>query len=377
MIFVDGHFTDVVLATLQDFGISKVANIVSRVPFNERVTLQAPPSSGSAATTAVQNPSRAGSMIDELTSFAGTWRWNAPEILTDPHNCRYNRATDMYSFGMVLWEIASDGAVPFSDTRFDFEVREKVLVEQRPPINPAQRCPDKFADLIRQCWSQNPLHRPSAPHAAEVLNLILEQMEKDSNDFATSASISASEYTNSIFSSLRGTHDDDSRPSIGARLTNILRGRFSSRSSSKSSMSQDEFQKFTSPSRSSLRDDSINEKSPASSSLESAGFGGPILGSASITAANGSRRFVRLSSLSEYELGAGHPSDVSTSYSATSIADDEVPSFRDMRIDAMLEESPDDRHENDEVMDVDPDEEMFMDVNGNFHRLSQIKKSNS
>eukprot|EP00644_Phytophthora_capsici_P008255 jgi/Phyca11/114321/e_gw1.26.48.1 len=48
-----------------------------------------------------QNPS----VSDELTSFAGTWRWNAPEILQDPHNCRYSRATDMYSFGMVLWEI--------------------------------------------------------------------------------------------------------------------------------------------------------------------------------------------------------------------------------------------------------------------------------
>lgn len=362
---------------MQDFGISKVANIVSRVPFNERVTLQGPPSSVSAT----QNPSRAGSMIDELTSFAGTWRWNAPEILMDPHNCRYNRATDMYSFGMVLWEIASDGAVPFSDTRFDFEVREKVLVEQRPPINPVQRCPDKFAELIRQCWSQNPLHRPSAPHAAEVLNLILETMESDANEFATSASISASEYTNSIFSSLRGTQGDDSRPSIGARLTNLLRGRFSNRSSAKSAGSTDEtFQKFSSPAygdaRGSLRGNSINEQSPSIDGVEGGSFGGPILGSSAAATTN-SRRFVRLSSLSEYDMGPGHPSDMSAGYSMSSAGDDgAVPSFRDMRIDAMLEESPDDSNlDHDEIMDVDPDEEMFMDVNGKFHRLSQVKRA--
>lgn len=346
-----------------------MANIVNRVPFNERVTLQAPSSSA-------QNPSQTGSLIDELTSFAGTWRWNAPEVLIDPHNCRYNRATDMYSFGMVLWEIASDGAVPFSDTRFDFEVREKVLVEQRPPINPVQRCPDNFAELIRQCWSQNPLHRPSASHAAEVLNLILESMEKESNEFG--GSISASDYTNSIFSSLRGTVDD-ARPSIGQRLTNLFRGRSSNRSSAKSTNTPDDtFLKFTSPYgdtvRNSLRDNSINELS-SSDNREGSSFGGPILGAATNSSRHG--RFVRLSSLSEYELDHGHPSDISTSYSTSSVGDDEVvPSFRDMRIDAMLEEVSDHHDENDhDFMEVDPDEQMFMDVDGKFHRISQLTKA--
>ncbi|CAH0476608.1 unnamed protein product [Peronospora belbahrii] len=106
----------------------------------------------------------------------------------------------MYSFGMVL----SDGAVPFSDTKFDFE---------------------------------DPIHRPSAPKAAEIFNTILDNMSKDSDDFATMASVSGSEYTNSIFSSLRngdGTSDLDHRPSsiLGPRVTSFFRGRFSVRSSS-------------------------------------------------------------------------------------------------------------------------------------------------
>ncbi|CAH0521771.1 unnamed protein product [Peronospora belbahrii] len=119
-----------------------------------------------------------------------------------------SRATDMYSFGMVL----SDGAVPFSDTKFDFE-------------------------LIEECWAQDPIHRPSAPKAAEIFNTILDNMSKDSDDFATMASVSGSEYTNSIFSSLRngdGTSDLDHRPSsiLGPRVTSFFRGRFSVRSSS-------------------------------------------------------------------------------------------------------------------------------------------------
>lgn len=299
-------------AKLADFGISKVSNFVNRVRYSERTV-----------TMADQNPS----ISDELTSFAGTWRWNAPEILQDPHNCRYSRATDMYSFGMVLWEIASDGAVPFSDTKFDFEVREKVLVEQRPPIN-HQRCPSRFAKLIEECWAQNAALRPSAPQAAEILNTILDSMSKDSTDYSTLSSMSGSEYTNSIFSSLRtgeGASDLDHRPSsfLGQRITNFFRGRFSGRSSTSSAMSEEyhdhheseHFYKFTSPypaeniSVLSGRGSAAVEMIPGTT--DSSGF--PIVG-----LPNDSRRGDgliggRLSSLDEYDFEMeGSLSDMTT-----------------------------------------------------------------
>ncbi|KAF4324070.1 hypothetical protein BBO99_00002321 [Phytophthora kernoviae] len=306
-------------AKLADFGISKVANLVNRVRYSERaVTL-----------TEQQNPS----ISDELTSFAGTWRWNAPEILQDPHNCRYSRATDMYSFGMVLWEIASDGAVPFSDTKFDFEVREKVLVEQRPPINPGSRCPQRFAQLIEECWAQNPSHRPSAPEAAETLNTILDNMSKYSNDFGTLTSISGSEYTNSIFSSLRSgdsTSDLDHRPSsfLGQRITNLFRGRFSARSSEAMSEEyhdhhNEQFYKFTSPyaggdniSVLSARSSAAVELSPPN--LDASGFG-PIVGLPSDSRRGDGLFGGRLSSLDEYDfdMDERNPSDVSTIYSGS------------------------------------------------------------
>lgn len=290
-------------AKLADFGISKVSNFVNRVRYSERTVSRAE-----------QNPSLSG----EVTSFAGTWRWNAPEILQDPHNCRYSRATDMYSFGMVLWEIASDGAVPFSDNKFDFEVREKVLAGQRPPINSRQCCPQRFAQFIEECWAQNPAHRPSAPQTAEILNNILDSMSKDSNDFTTMASVSGSEYTNSMFSSLRhgdGISDLDHRPSsfMGQRVTNFFRGRFSGLSNTSSAMSEEyhdhqgneQFYKYTSPfagtesiSMLSARGSAAVELCPAN--FESSGL--PIVG-----LPNDSRRGDglvggRLSSLDEYDI---------------------------------------------------------------------------
>uniref|UniRef100_A0AAV1T576 Protein kinase domain-containing protein n=1 Tax=Peronospora matthiolae TaxID=2874970 RepID=A0AAV1T576_9STRA len=290
-------------AKLADFGISKVSNFVNRVRYSERT---------------VNRAEQDSSVLDEVTSFAGTWRWNAPEILQDPHNCRYSRATDMYSFGMVLWEIASDGAVPFSDNRFDFEVRKKVLAGQRPPINSRQCCPQRFAQLIDECWAQDPAHRPSAPQTAEILNTILDAMSKGSSDFATMASVSGSEYTNSMFSSLRhgdGTSDLDYRPSsfMGQRITNFFRGRFSALSRTSSAMSEeyhdhqghDQFYKFASPyagtesiSMLSARGSAAVEVSPAN--FESSGL--PIVG-----LPNDSRRGDgvvggRLSSLDEYDI---------------------------------------------------------------------------
>ncbi|KAG7395087.1 hypothetical protein PHYBOEH_004239 [Phytophthora boehmeriae] len=283
-------------AKLADFGISKVANLVNRVRYSERaVTL-----------TEHQNPS----IADELTSFAGTWRWNAPEILQDPHN------------------------LPFSDTKFDFEVREKVLVEQRPPINPGSRCPQRFAQLIEECWAQNPSHRPSAPEAAETLNTILDNMSKDSNDFGTLTSISGSEYTNSIFSSLRsgeGTSDLDHRPSsfLGQRITNLFRGRFSARSSEAMSEEyhdhhNEQFYKFTSPYAGgndninvlSARSSAAVELSPAN--LDASGFG-PIVGLPSDSRRGDGLFGGRLSSLDEYdfEMDERNPSDVSTIYSGS------------------------------------------------------------
>ncbi|CAI5729498.1 unnamed protein product [Peronospora destructor] len=304
-------------AKLADFGISKVSNFVNRVRYSER-----------AVSFLEQNPS----MSSELTSFAGTWRWNAPEILQDPHNCRYSRATDMYSFGMVLWELASDGAVPFSDTKFDFEVREKVLAEQRPLINSGQFCPQRFAQLIEECWAHDPAYRPSAPQAAEILSTIMDNISKGSDGFATMASVSGSEYTNSIFSSVRngdGTLDLDHRPSsvLSQRITSFFHGRFSARSSSSSGMSEEyhdhlnneQFHKFTSPhagpesiSMLSARGNTAAELSPTNP--ESSGL--PIVGLPNESRHGDGLVGGRLSSLDEYDFEMeGLSSDVSTTYS--------------------------------------------------------------
>lgn len=251
----------------------------------------------------------------------------APEILVDPHNCRYSRATDMYSFGMVLWEIATDGAVPFNDVQFDFEVRDRVVREERPSINPAHRCPEMFTALITKCWAQDPTMRPSATQATASLTALLDSMAKTSADRAPTSS---DEMSSSIFTSFRGTQTDHSRSSaFSARITNLFRGRFSTRFSTRSSTRSEgpdeTFAKYMSPY------DGSTGKSPTGVDVDA------ILGGMPASRARGNSRgfAARLSSLHEYDMEATD-SDISTAFSSSS-AESIMSPIVELPIDAMLE----------------------------------------
>ena len=57
------------------------------------------------------------------TSWAGTLRWSAPEVIPEkPHQeIKYTTASDVYSFGITIWEMISS-KLPFIEYEIDFEV---------------------------------------------------------------------------------------------------------------------------------------------------------------------------------------------------------------------------------------------------------------
>ncbi|XP_014517924.1 serine/threonine-protein kinase HT1 [Vigna radiata var. radiata] len=85
---------------------------------------------------------------------SGTYRWMAPEMLKEKP---YTRKVDVYSFGIVLWELTTS-LLPFqgmTPVQAAFAVAEK---NERPPL-PAS-CEPGLAHLIKRCWSVNPSKRP-------------------------------------------------------------------------------------------------------------------------------------------------------------------------------------------------------------------------
>eukprot|EP00079_Xenopus_tropicalis_P012260 XP_002939040.2 PREDICTED: insulin receptor-related protein isoform X2 [Xenopus tropicalis] len=82
-------------------------------------------------------------------------RWMSPESLKDGIFTTYS---DVWSFGVVLWEIATLAEQPYQGM-----ANEQVLhfVIDNGILEKPENCPDRLHELMRWCWQKNPKHRPS------------------------------------------------------------------------------------------------------------------------------------------------------------------------------------------------------------------------
>ncbi|KAF9157932.1 copper transport protein ctr1, partial [Actinomortierella ambigua] len=105
----------------------------------------------------------------------GTVRWMAPELFSSTPI--FTSKSDMYSFGMVMWEMAANCTRPFETQVFNEVVKQFVLNGHREKI--PEDTPVQFREFIVQCWSQDPIHRPDA---SEALFIATEQSDGQSTD---------------------------------------------------------------------------------------------------------------------------------------------------------------------------------------------------
>ncbi|KAL6044793.1 Protein kinase domain-containing protein [Balamuthia mandrillaris] len=96
----------------------------------------------------------------------GTLNWVAPEILIscEPHSIK----TDIYAFGMVLWEILCE-KIPY-EGQSELEVVYSIAEGIFPTI--PESCDPEYADLIRWCWKQDPKERPTIEEVLATLEAI-------------------------------------------------------------------------------------------------------------------------------------------------------------------------------------------------------------
>jgi tRNA A-37 threonylcarbamoyl transferase component Bud32 len=110
-------------------------------------------------------------------------RWLAPEVMRGEE---YTEKADIYSFGIILWELHSQQQ-PFSEFGITFFslLEEKIKGGLRPTIHnevddvrtaQSAECPTAYANLIRDCWSGEPEKRPPFIKAIRTLNHLLEKL---------------------------------------------------------------------------------------------------------------------------------------------------------------------------------------------------------
>ncbi|KAG1700120.1 hypothetical protein DVH05_011932 [Phytophthora capsici] len=107
--------------------------------------------------------SRANDQSELMTGCCGTFQWMAPEVLTSQ---KYSISADIYSFGVIVWEIC-EGSAPFKDLT-PAQIPLAVVQERRRPII-SPKTPLPLRDLIQRCWQHEPTHRPTA---AEVVGIL-------------------------------------------------------------------------------------------------------------------------------------------------------------------------------------------------------------
>jgi hypothetical protein len=85
--------------------------------------------------------------------LAATFRWQAPEVLCSGKS--YSEASDVYSFGIVMWELMTCD-VPFPDCESIPQFVGKLNQRERPSIpSPLPTgFSEEYVDLMQRCWHQ-------------------------------------------------------------------------------------------------------------------------------------------------------------------------------------------------------------------------------
>ena len=82
-----------------------------------------------------------------MTGLMGTYHWMAPEIF---ENKSYTTKADVYSFGIVLWEIICR-VTPYKKLKNPHAIMKYVTIEKKRPD--LAKIPESCPDEVRTgCW---------------------------------------------------------------------------------------------------------------------------------------------------------------------------------------------------------------------------------
>ncbi|XP_065216499.1 fibroblast growth factor receptor homolog 1-like [Planococcus citri] len=128
-------------------------------------------------------------------------KWMAPETLT---HRRHSTQSDVWSYGILLWEIVTFGAVPYAT----YDDAEKLLqdIDSGYRMKKPKDCSMDTYCLMVKCWNHLPENRPDFTRIIHGLEAILKKMdpviEESDSDCSSISSVSShkANETNSLLS---------------------------------------------------------------------------------------------------------------------------------------------------------------------------------
>ncbi|KAL5469271.1 hypothetical protein EMCRGX_G030502 [Ephydatia muelleri] len=93
-------------------------------------------------------------------------KWTAPEAL---NRGMYTSASDVWSYGILLWEVFSGGAIPFAGMS-NTDAKDHIDGGYHMPL-PAG-CPKEVYSVMQQCWMHEPEDRPNFTQVLGMLKAL-------------------------------------------------------------------------------------------------------------------------------------------------------------------------------------------------------------
>ncbi|ETO19514.1 LIM-type zinc finger-containing protein [Reticulomyxa filosa] len=113
--------------------------------------------------------------LDLLTSAmteVGTMGYMAPEVIEPPRPHGYDSKVDVFSYGVLLWEMYCRGREENTLKNIGFaSYATKVKQGLRPKI--PSDCPEEFCKLINACWEFDPVNRPTFTEIVKYLQYVI------------------------------------------------------------------------------------------------------------------------------------------------------------------------------------------------------------
>ncbi|XP_043828686.1 mast/stem cell growth factor receptor Kit isoform X1 [Dromiciops gliroides] len=100
-------------------------------------------------------------------------KWMAPESI---FNCVYTFESDVWSYGIFLWELFSLGSSPYPGMPVDSKFY-KMIKEGFRMLSPECSPPEMY-DIMKSCWNSDPVQRPTFK---QIVQLIEQQLLDSTN----------------------------------------------------------------------------------------------------------------------------------------------------------------------------------------------------
>ncbi|XP_010931355.1 serine/threonine-protein kinase STY13 [Elaeis guineensis] len=118
---------------------------------------------------------REETVTEMMTAETGTYRWMAPELystvtLRRGEKKHYTNKVDVYSFGIVLWELLTN-RMPFEGMSNLQAAYAAAFKQMRPPL--PEDAPPELMFIVQSCWVEDSNTRPSFSQIIRMLNALL------------------------------------------------------------------------------------------------------------------------------------------------------------------------------------------------------------